>query len=302
MKKLLSLSIAVLITATAFTQDTIPATVNKNLPGKGLDTMPKVNRNKLTLNPGNLVPDTSMHLQKPDTSMSSAVHLPDTLPGSAVNKSLPNSNMDTVNKSNALKGNLPGSGDTISMQKAMATDNTQKDSAFATKAIIEDKVVMKDDKVMLIKNGDSTLLEDSIQLKSGAVVKKDASVKFKDGTTKQLKNGQYISLNPAEKEPAAANTKMDSTTVAKTVVEDKVVMKDDQVLVIKNGDSTLLQDSIKLKSGAVVMKDASVKFKDGTTTTLKNGQYIALNPAPAESKKSKRTTTKKETTKKREKK
>lgn len=51
------------------------------------------------------------------------------------------------------------------------------------------------------------------------------------------------------------------------------------MLVIKNGDSTLLQDSIKLKSGAVVNKDATVKFKDGASTILKNGQYIAMNPA-----------------------
>jgi len=65
-------------------------------------------------------------------------------------------------------------------------------------------------------------------------------------------------------------------------------MKDDKVMVIKNGDTTLLADSIKLGSGAVVKSDASVRFKDGTTTVLKNGQFIALAP-PAEGKKTKTT-------------
>ena len=57
------------------------------------------------------------------------------------------------------------------------------------------------------------------------------------------------------------------------------MMVQDQVVVIKKGDSTVLSDSIKLQSGAVVLKDGSVRFKNGTTTKLKNGQYINLNPA-----------------------
>lgn len=78
---------------------------------------------------------------------------------------------------------------------------------------------------------------------------------------------------------ANKSTTTDTSTTPKPVLADRVMMVDDKVMVIEKGDSTLLADSIKLKSGAVVSKDGSVKFKDGTTTKLKNGQYINLNPA-----------------------
>ena len=71
----------------------------------------------------------------------------------------------------------------------------------------------------------------------------------------------------------------DGSDLSKQTLEDRVMMVQDQVVVIKKGDSTVLSDSIKLQSGAVVLKDGSVRFKNGTTTKLKNGQYINLNPA-----------------------
>ena len=71
----------------------------------------------------------------------------------------------------------------------------------------------------------------------------------------------------------------DTSDLSRQTLEDRVMMVQDQVVVIKKGESTVLSDSIKLQSGAVVLKDGSVRFKNGTTTKLKNGQYINLNPA-----------------------
>jgi hypothetical protein len=157
---------------------------------------------------------------------------------------------------------------------------------------------MRDDKVYVVKGGDSTVLADSLTLPSGAVVKGDATVRFKDGSSTKLKNGQYISIKPAPATTPASTTTSTTTTSTSTTssdtsatassaapVEDRVVMKDDQIYVVKSGDSTLLADTIKLASGAVVSKDGSVKFRNGSTTKLKNGQFIALNPATKEGKK-----------------
>ena len=175
--------------------------------------------------------------------------------------------------------------DTVPTNRELANRNSQTDSATNKNQAV-DRVIMKDDKVMVVKNGDSTLLADSIKLESGAVVTKDGSVKYTSGKTAVLKNGQYINLS----NPVDNNSQTDSTTAKpadktanddKSANEDKVIMMDGKVFVVKSGDSTLLADSIQLKSGAVVKSDATVRFKDGTTTTLKNGQYIALNPAPA---------------------
>jgi hypothetical protein len=198
----------------------------------------------------------------------------------------------------------PANNDTVPSPSNQANANPGADNTTAQPA--EDKVMMKDDKVYVIKSGDSTLLADSITLGSGAVVRSDASVTFSDGSTAQLKNGQYIALTtpPPAAEPAApatpasptdASTPDNASSGATAPVEDRVVMTNDQVMIVKSGDSTLLADSIKLNSGAIVQKDGSVRFKDGTTTTLKNGQYISLNPSPAtETKKTKKSKTKKE--------
>ncbi|MEO5889776.1 MAG: DUF6799 domain-containing protein [Ferruginibacter sp.] len=193
--------------------------------------------------------------------------------------------------------------DNTSQADSSSATGTSDATATATKAADEDKVIMVGDKVYVIKSGDSTVLADSIKLKSGALVKSDATVKFKDGTSTTLKNGQYIALNPPTP-PAETKTEADTKTATATTtttttgtetataattkpVEDRVVMKDDKIIVVKNGDSTELADSIKLSSGAVVKKDGSVIFKNGSTTKLKNGQFIGLNP-PAEGKKTKK--------------
>jgi len=292
MKKLIGLSAAFfLITATVISQDTIP-TAKQNLPNSTkTDTIPNVNKwNKDTSALGRA------NTQKGDTSMKS--NSPDS--------ALANNNNKWPD-STAATANTPTGQDSAAQANTLA----KADSMSGTKTVVEDKVIMMDEKVYVIKNGDSTLLSDSLTLPSGAVVKSDASVRFRDGSVTKLKNGQYISIKPAPAETSKPDTTSASasssttttttattttaTTATKAAVEDKVVMIDDKVMLVQNGDSTELADSIKLKSGAVVKKDGSVRFKNGSTTQLKNGQFIDLNPEPAETKK---TTKSKKTSKK----
>jgi hypothetical protein len=55
-----------------------------------------------------------------------------------------------------------------------------------------DGFMMKDGKLMQMKDGLSVPVEDSITLKNGSVVLKDGTVKAKDGKTVMLKTGDWI--------------------------------------------------------------------------------------------------------------
>ncbi|MEJ7586529.1 MAG: DUF6799 domain-containing protein [Ferruginibacter sp.] len=255
MKKLISLSASIfMVAAMAMAQDTIPPPEQKNFPDSNTTTMDSMRTNRNTdtdtssLNQNNKWPDTSMNRNRPDTTPSAM--------------------------------NQPGT--TTQPDNTSQADSTSASTTSnSTTGNTADRVIMKDDKVMVVRNGDSTLLADSIRLESGALVTKDGTVTYTSGKAAQLKNGQYVSLSATADNSSQSDS---SSATTKATDEDKVIMVGEKVYVIKSGDSTVLADSIKLSSGAIVKNDASVTFKDGTTTTLKNGQYIALNPAPAENK------------------
>ncbi|MEP6952411.1 MAG: DUF6799 domain-containing protein [Ginsengibacter sp.] len=56
-----------------------------------------------------------------------------------------------------------------------------------------------------------------------------------------------------------------------------VIMKDGKLLMMKNGQTTQLTTDLTLDNGAVVMSNGTLKSKDGTTTTLKEGDYVAMD-------------------------
>ena len=60
---------------------------------------------------------------------------------------------------------------------------------------MHDGFVMKKGKMIAIKNGQSKLLEKNITLGNGNVIMMNGTVKMKDGKTKVLKEGEYISVD-----------------------------------------------------------------------------------------------------------
>lgn len=56
-----------------------------------------------------------------------------------------------------------------------------------------------------------------------------------------------------------------------------VVFKNGKLLMMKDGQTTQLTTDLTLDNGTVVMTNGSVKTKDGTTTTLKEGDYIGMD-------------------------
>ena len=92
------------------------------------------------------------------------------------------------------------------------------------------------------------------------------------GTNNSMNNN---SSSISSSVPAAITSKEKEIT-------DRVIMKDGQMMMVKSGDTTQMADKVTLSSGAVVMKNGSVKYKSGKVTQLKDGQFVNLTPVADE--------------------
>ena len=91
-------------------------------------------------------------------------------------------------------------------------NNTQADASVSTEPPMTDRILMRNDSILIIQNGEATGLDKEYKLQSGAVVSTKGMVKYPSGKTVQLKNGQFIALAADEEKadkPAkkAAGTK-----------------------------------------------------------------------------------------------
>jgi len=117
---------------------------------------------------------------------------------------------------------------------------------------------------------------------------KDSAQRMGDSTMSQtqthLKRDSAVTTSAATDSSVNKNQQaQQQTTVAdstaKVIPTDRVIMKDDKMYMVKSGDSTVLDKSYKLESGAVVSATGSVKYPSGRTVQLKNGQFIELKKA-----------------------
>ena len=90
-----------------------------------------------------------------------------------------------------------------------------------------------------------------------------------------------------------SSTQGDATTETMT---DRILMRNDSLLLIQNGEATGLDKEYKLQSGAVVNSKGVVKYPSGKSVQLKNGQFIELTPA-TDSKSDKMSSSSEKTTK-----
>lgn len=58
-----------------------------------------------------------------------------------------------------------------------------------------DCVMLTNGEVHLMKSGKKTAIKDPVSLSNGAMVMPDGTVKMKDGSTKQLKDGECMSMD-----------------------------------------------------------------------------------------------------------
>ena len=60
---------------------------------------------------------------------------------------------------------------------------------------MKDCVMMKDGKMMVMKNGKTMEMDKDMAMSNGTMVMKDGTVKMKDGKTMMMKNGDHMYMN-----------------------------------------------------------------------------------------------------------
>ena len=98
-------------------------------------------------------------------------------------------------------------------------NNTQADASASTEPPMTDRILMRNDSILIIQNGEATGLDKEYKLQSGAVVSTKGMVKYPSGKTVQLKNGQFIELTPAADDDSKATE--DKTTKSKSKKSSK---------------------------------------------------------------------------------
>src|SRR5580698_6344488 len=67
------------------------------------------------------------------------------------------------------------------------------------------------------------------------------------------------------------------TTMKITMVKaDCVMMRDSMLMITKHGEITMMGNPTHLNNGAVVMLNGIVRMADGTSSLLKEGQFIDM--------------------------
>ncbi|HMI61165.1 MAG TPA: DUF6799 domain-containing protein [Puia sp.] len=78
---------------------------------------------------------------------------------------------------------------------------------------------------------------------------------------------------------AQDSTKMQDTSMSKGkhMKKDCVMMKDGQVMAMKDGQKMKLEQTMTLTNGTTIAPDGTIKWPDGKTAMLKEGQSIYMD-------------------------
>jgi len=108
------------------------------------------------------------------------------------------------------------------------------------------------------------------------------SPKKLNNTQKQTlqNNPQDLSNTQKQHNPQDLNKKQNQNVRNKTVNKthpDGVLMQNGQIMVVKNGKTTILDHEMTMSNGTKIMSDGTYTKKDGTKHTLKEGQHMGMS-------------------------
>jgi hypothetical protein len=125
-----------------------------------------------------------------------------------------------------------------------------------------DGYVMQGGKVMMIKDGQTMLMEKEMAMPDGTKVMPDGTVTRGNAKKVKLVNGMMVDMN------------------GNIIVKNGVLLKDGKMIMVKDGDMTPMNSEMVMSNGTKVAEDGAIIRKmnegemmmtDGTTTTVKGG-------------------------------
>jgi hypothetical protein len=178
------------------------------------------------------------------------------------------------------------SGDKSSSDKTnnakSGNQNVQNNSNDKSKS---DGIVMENGKMMKVKNGQRTILQDNeMTMSNGTKIMSDGTCITKDGTKLTMKEGQHMDMEgnmvntKTNKDNNMDYNRHDSNNPVDKSNLDGVVMQNGKMMKVKNGQKTALQDNeMTMSNGTKIMSDGTCVTKDGTKLTMKEGQHMDMS-------------------------
>ena len=129
-----------------------------------------------------------------------------------------------------------------------------------------DYVAMKEGKVVVVRDGETEALAETMVFPNKLAISPDASCAYPDGSRMRLVDGQLFRL--------------DGTTI---FAKDTVTLKNGRVVVQKSGKMiTLLKDQIVgMNDGTRVQGDGTIRRRDGSTIYLQEGKTVTVEGVAA---------------------
>lgn len=135
----------------------------------------------------------------------------------------------------------------------------------AAESMMPDRLLLKDGKMMALKQGALTEMQEEMTLPNGTKVSLKGEVVTKDGRKSTLKEGEMITM---------AGTIVPRTRI---LLRDCVVMKAGKMMILKEGKLSEMKEETTLGDGTKVTVDGKVERKDGETMKLDEGEAILLD-------------------------
>jgi hypothetical protein len=134
---------------------------------------------------------------------------------------------------------------------------------------MKDGFTVKHEQVMITENGETKAMLDDMKLRDGTEIRSDGTVIIPGAGRTTLKEGDYMSFG---------GTITRSGTGAVDITAEGVMMKDGQVMIIKDGNSSVMtKDFIRMNDGTKVMKDGTVITPNGERDMLRNGDEVLMD-------------------------
>ncbi len=155
-----------------------------------------------------------------------------------------------------------------------------------------DGVMMQNGKMMKVKNGQTTTLDQEMTMSNGTKIMRDGSCINSDGATTMMKEGQHMDMsgNMSRMNTTDNMHRMDANrennmdfnrdfenNPDNEFQSDGVVMQDGKLMMVKNGKRTTLDHEMTMTNGTKITTDGNYTKKDGTTMKWKEGEHMDMS-------------------------
>ncbi|MFO7655807.1 MAG: DUF6799 domain-containing protein [Bacteroidales bacterium] len=142
-----------------------------------------------------------------------------------------------------------------------------------------DGVMMLDGKVLKVENGLITTLDHEMTMSNGTTVTSDGNYTIKNGTKTMLQEGQHMDMAgnmTIIKTNRDFNQNSKNSPVHKEVL-DGVMMYNGLILLVKDGQTTILDREMTMSNGTKIAIDGNYVKEDGSSAMIEEGQHLDMS-------------------------